>query len=137
MMSGDDTLGAFGQLMELGNALRVVEAPPAVPMFLLNAAGTRDLWAEESSCSGTSADFDNRAVPMQWGHLNVVNKEYLIVFRRRRGRRVNEGTVHRVTPLREGRGKHFTQEFEVFALTLVLEVPEACRSESSVRATPG
>ncbi len=40
-----------------------------------------------------------------------------------RGRRANDGTVYRVTPPWEGRSKHFTQEFEAFALTLMREMP--------------
>ncbi len=40
-----------------------------------------------------------------------------------RGRRTNDGTVYRVTPPWEGRSKHFTQEFEAFALTLMRGMP--------------
>jgi hypothetical protein len=31
--------------------------------------------------------------------------------------------MYRVTPLREGRSKHFTQEFHAFAMTLMREMP--------------
>jgi hypothetical protein len=34
----------------------------------------------------------------------------------------DEGKVHRVTPSSEGRGKHFTYEFEAFAVTLMREM---------------
>ena len=40
-----------------------------------------------------------------------------------RGRRDGDNKVYRVTPPWEGRSKHFTQEFEAFALTLMREMP--------------
>jgi transposase len=60
---------------------------------------------------------------MQWRHLNVFNKECVIVCALPRGRRSNDGKVYRVTPPWEGRSKHFTQEFEAFAVTLMREMP--------------
>ena len=39
------------------------------------------------------------------------------------GRRGDDSKVYRVTPPWEGRSKHFTQEFEAFALTLMREMP--------------
>ena len=59
---------------------------------------------------------------MQWRHLNVFNKECVIVFALPRGRRGDDSKVYRVTPPWEGRSKHFTQEFEAFALTLMREM---------------
>jgi hypothetical protein len=41
-----------------------------------------------------------------------------------RGRRSNDGKVYRVTPPWEGRCKHFTQEFEDFAVTLMREIDD-------------
>jgi transposase len=40
-----------------------------------------------------------------------------------RGKRHEDGAIYRVTPPWEGRGKHFTKEFEAFALTLMREMP--------------
>jgi len=40
-----------------------------------------------------------------------------------RGRRSQDGAVYRVTPPWEGRSKHFSKEFEAFALTLMREMP--------------
>ena len=37
--------------------------------------------------------------------------------------RANDSTVYRVIPPWEGRSKHFTQEFEVFSLTLMRDMP--------------
>jgi transposase len=59
---------------------------------------------------------------MQWRHLNVFNKECVIVCALPRGRRGDAGKVYRVTPPWEGRSKHFTQEFEAFAVTLMREM---------------
>ena len=47
----------------------------------------------------------------------------MIVCALPRGRRSNDGKVCRVTPPWEGRSKHFTQEFEAFAVTLMREMP--------------
>ena len=40
-----------------------------------------------------------------------------------RGRRSQDGGIYRVTPPWEGRSKHFSKEFEAFALTLMREMP--------------
>lgn len=40
-----------------------------------------------------------------------------------RGKRERDGGIYRVTPPWEGRGKHFTKEFEAFAVTLMREMP--------------
>jgi transposase len=60
---------------------------------------------------------------MQWRHLNVFNKECVIVCALPRGRRSNDGKVYRVTPPWEGRSNHFTQVLEAFAVTLMREIP--------------
>ena len=76
-----------------------------------------------SARAGTPVTCYDHVEPMQWRHLNVFNKECVIVCALPRGRRANDGTVYRVTPPWEGRSKHFTQEFEAFALTLMREMP--------------
>ena len=80
------------------------------------------MWPEESIRSGTPVTCHDHVEPMQWRHLNVFNKECLIVFALPRGRRGDDSKVYRVTPPWEGRSKHFTQEFEAFALTLMREM---------------
>jgi transposase len=74
---------------------------------------------------------------MQWRHLNVFNKGCVNVCALPRGRRGNDGKVYRVTLLWEGGSKHFTQEFEAFAVTLMREMPvkRACQilGESDTR----
>ncbi len=60
---------------------------------------------------------------LRWRHLNVFNKEVELVCDLPRGRCPQCGKVWRVTPPWEGRAKHFTKEFEAFALTLMREMP--------------
>ena len=61
---------------------------------------------------------------MQWRHLNVFNKECVIVCALPRGCRSDDSkVVYRVTPPWEGPRKHFTQQFEAFALTLMRQMP--------------
>ena len=110
-------------MLGLGKAWRVVEARLEASAFVLKVEETPDLWPEESARAGTPVTCYDHVEPMQWRHLNVFNKECVIVCALPRGRRANDGTVYRVTPPWEGRSKHFTQEFEAFALTLMREMP--------------
>ena len=91
--------------------------------FVLSVKETAELWPEESARAGTKVTCHDHVEPMQWRHLNVFNKECVIVCALPRGRRGDDGKVYRVTPPWEGRSKHFTQEFEAFALTLMREMP--------------
>jgi transposase len=115
----------FGQLLGLGKAWRVVEArlEASSSTFVLSVKETAELWPEESARAGTKVTCHDHVEPMQWRHLNVFNKECVIVCSLPRGRRGDDGKVYRVTPPWEGRSKHFTQEFEAFALTLMREMP--------------
>ena len=115
----------FGQLMGLGKARRVLEArlEASSSTFLLKVEETPHLWPEESTRAGTPVTCHDHVEPMQWRHLNVFNKECVIVCALPRGRRGDDGKVYRVTPPWEGRSKHFTQEFEAFAVTLMREMP--------------
>ena len=91
--------------------------------FFLKVEETPELWPEESARVGTPVTCHDHVEPMQWRHLNVFNKECVIVCALPRGRRGDDSKVYRVTPPWEGRSKHFTQEFEAFALTLMREMP--------------
>ena len=90
--------------------------------FFLKVEETPELWPEGSARAGTPVTCHDPVEPMQWRHLNVFNKECVIVFALPRGRRGDDSKVYRVTPPWEGRSKHFTQEFEAFALTLMREM---------------
>ena len=112
-------------MLGLGKAWRVVEAglEASSSTFVLSVKETAELWPEESARAGTKVTCHDHVEPMQWRHLNVFNKECVIVCALPRGRRGDDGKVFRVTPPWEGRSKHFTQEFEAFALTLMREMP--------------
>jgi len=115
----------FEQLLGLGASWKVVstdfEAEKST--FVICVKETEALWAEESAKSGQTVTCYDHVEPMQWRHLNVFNKECVIVSALPRGRRSQDGTIYRVTPPWEGRSKHFSKEFEAFALTLMREMP--------------
>jgi transposase len=115
----------FGQLLGLGKSWRVVESrfEAESSTFFLKVEETPELWPEESARAGTPVVCHDHVEPMQWRHLNVFNKECVIVCALPRGRRGDDSKVYPVTPPWEGRSKHFTQEFEAFALTLMREMP--------------
>ena len=115
----------FGQLLGLGKSWKVVESrfEAESSTFFLKVEETPELWPEESARARTPVTCHDHVEPMQWRHLNVFNKECVIVCALPRGRRGDDSKVYRVTPPWEGRSKHFTQEFEAFALTLMREMP--------------
>lgn len=115
----------FGQLLGLGDSWKVVSADFEVEKntFVICVKETEALWPEESAKSGQAVTCYDHVEPMQWRHLNVFNKECVIVSALPRGRRGRDGGIYRVTPPWEGRSKHFSKEFEAFALTLMREMP--------------
>jgi transposase len=115
----------FQQLLGLGPSWRVVRTEFEVEQntFVLCVEETEALWPEESARCGQTVTCYDHVEPMQWRHLNVFNKECVIVSALPRGRRQKDGKVYRVTPPWEGRSKHFSKEFEAFALTLMREMP--------------
>jgi transposase len=115
----------FHRLLGLGEAWRVVstEFEEKNNTFVIAVEETPKLWEEESGRLEQKVTCYDHVEPMQWRHLNVFNKESVIVCALPRGRRADDGRVYRVTPPWEGRSKHFTQEFEAFALTLMKEMP--------------
>ena len=97
--------------------------------FIVQVEETAKLWPEESAKLGSTVRCYDHTEAMEWRHLNVFNKESVIVCALPRGRYLeassNEGVekVYRVTPPWEGKSKHFTRDFEAFALTLMREMP--------------
>lgn len=91
----------------------------------LHVRETPKLWDEEHCPHDGSAGVvcHDHVRGLRWRHLNVFNKEAEIVCDLPRGRCPTCGKVWRVTPPWEGRAKHFTKEFEAFALTLMREMP--------------
>lgn len=115
----------FEQLLGLGASWSVVSTDYEVERntFVICVRETDALWPEESARCGQTVTCYDHVEPMQWRHLNVFNKDCVIVSALPRGRRSQDGTIYRVTPPWEGRSKHFSKEFEAFALTLLREMP--------------
>jgi transposase len=115
----------FEKLLGLGESWRVIRAEYEADKqtFVICVEETAKLWEEESARLGQRVTCYDHVAPMQWRHLNVFNKECVIVSALPRGKRAVDGGVYRVTPPWEGRSKHFTKEFEAFALTLMREMP--------------
>jgi transposase len=115
----------FEQLLGLGTSWKVIRTDYEAEKntFVICVSETEALWPEESAKSGQTVTCYDHVEAMQWRHLNVFNKECVIVSALPRGRRSKDGSIYRVTPPWEGRNKHFTKEFEAFALTLMREMP--------------
>src|SRR6266704_1412633 len=115
----------FEKLLGLGSSWKVISTDYEVEKntFVICVEETAVLWAEESVRNGHPVTCYDHVEPMQWRHLNVFNKECVIVSALPRGRRSRDGSIYRVTPPWEGRSKHFSKEFEAFALTLMREMP--------------
>ena len=127
-----DLESTFHRLLGLDEGWRVLRASydDVQGRFEIHVAETPKLWEQESArLNGEVRCYDH--VPrMEWRHLNVFNKESVILCDLPRGHYLDRreslnGTlkVYRVTPPWEGRSKHFTQDFEAFALTLMREMP--------------
>jgi transposase len=115
----------FEQLLGLGPSWKVMstEYEEEQNTFVICVTETEALWPQESVQCGQTVTCYDHVEPMQWRHLNVFNKECVIVSALPRGRRSQDGAIYRVMPPWEGRSKHFSKEFEAFALTLMREMP--------------
>jgi len=122
MMLADET---GGDVWTVAGAWRMVKArlEARSSSFLLKFEAMALFWPEESARAGTLVTCQGHVGPIQLRYRNVFNKECVIVYPLPRERCSNDGKVYRVTPPREGRSKHFTQEFEAFAVTLMREMP--------------
>jgi transposase len=87
---------------------------------------TPSLWQIERcpKDGGRVSGYDHTE-PLRWRHLNVFEHRCEIICRLPRGRCQHCGHLYRVTPPWEGLSKHFTKEFEAFALLLMREMPVA------------
>ncbi|NUN98817.1 MAG: ISL3 family transposase [Candidatus Omnitrophica bacterium] len=114
----------FTRLLELNGEWRIVEVSfkEAEKRFVIEVEETGALWSGESLRQGGSVSCYDHVGPLRWRHLNVFNCECDIECRLPRGKRA-DGRVYRVTPPWEGKNKHFTKEFEAFALALMREMP--------------
>ena len=117
----------FSELLGLGPVWVVEIATFNVERNIveLHVRETPELWKIERCPHDGSDDVTchDHVRGLRWRHLNVFNKEVEIVCDLPRGKCPKCGKVWRVTPPWEGRAKHFTKEFEAFALTLMREMP--------------
>jgi transposase len=122
----------FHRLLGLDEGWRVIGASyeEAENHFVIQVEETPRLWEQESARLGFAVSCYDHVEPLRWRHLNVFNKESVIICALPRGRYLDERAsakgverVYRVTPPWEGKSKHFTRDFEAFALTLMREMP--------------
>jgi len=77
-MTLEDT---FGQLLGLGKNWRVMEARlnSERSTFVLEVEGTPEQWPEVKTRAGTTVTCHDHVEPMQWRHLDILNKDCVIV----------------------------------------------------------
>lgn len=116
----------FGTLLPLGESWRVmaVTHQESERRFVIEIEESDQLWRHERCPrdEGKVRLYDH-APSRQWRHLNVFNHECVLQCALPRSKCQNCGHVYRVRPPWEGKGKHFSKEFEAFALTLCREMP--------------
>ena len=95
--------------------------------FLLVVRETDELWSKlicpEPGCGCSQVVCHDHAEPRTWRHLDAFGKPTEILCAAPRGRCGECRHVWRVPVPWEGEGKHFTRDFEAFALTLMREMP--------------
>lgn len=98
--------------------------------ILIRVGETEHLWEVERCpmCGGRVSCRDHTK-PLRWRHLNCFEHECELECCLPRGRCFECGHVYRVDPPWEGKSKHFTKEFEAFALLLAREMPMAKLAE--------
>lgn len=101
----------FEQLLGLGTSGKVVSTDFEAERntFVICVKETEALWPAESARCGQTVTCYDHVEPMQWRHLNVFNKECVIVSALPRGRRSQDGAIYRVTPPWEGRKQALQQ----------------------------
>ena len=116
----------FHRLLGLGRSWEVMgcEYQEEAGSFFVIVRETVALWEEERcpKCGAAVRCYDHVAV-MSWRHLNVFSKQSEILCELPRGRCRECRHTYRVRPPWEGKSKHFSEEFEAFALTLMREMP--------------
>lgn len=117
----------FHQILMLGDAWEVerVEYREEAKQVRIQVRETGSLWATEAcpSCNAKEVGGYDHAPEREWRHLPVCQLETVIGCLLPRGRCRKCQAVYTVKAPWEGRSKHFTQEFEGFALTLMREMP--------------
>jgi transposase len=119
----------FHQLLNLGECweVRGVDYEAEASRFVIVIRETEKLWpaqvCPQPQCRQRSVTCYDHANTRSWRHLDVFGKRSEILCAVPRGRCARCAHVFRVPVPWEGEGKHFTREFEAFALTLMREMP--------------
>jgi len=117
----------FQQILMLGDEWKVegVEYQDKEQHIVIKVRETSQLWPKEKCpyCNREPVGAYDHVPERTWRHLNVCQLESSIRCALPRGKCKSCGAVFQVKPPWEGRSKHFTQEFEGFALTLMREMP--------------
>ena len=121
---------AFAGLLQLDEKWEVVaaeyEAEPA-ERFLVVIRETEKLWSglrcPEATCGGVEVVCHDHAEPRVWRHLDAFGKRTELLCSLPRARCKGCGKVWTLKAPWEGKGKHFTRDFEAFSLTLMREMP--------------
>jgi transposase len=123
----------FQQILALGEAWRVaaVEYVEKQSQVVVRVEETAQLWAGQRCphCASSTVSGYDHAPERRWRHLNVCQLTTEIACALPRGQCRECRKVFTVRAPWEGRGKHFTQEYEAFALLLMREMPVARAGE--------
>jgi transposase len=118
----------FHDLLGLGLNWEVTESrfDTASGTVFLEIRETDRVWelvrCPKDTCTCEASCYDH-AETMTWRHLNIFQHRCEITCRLPRGKCRKCGHIFRVRPPWEGLSKHFTKEFEAFALLLMREMP--------------
>ena len=121
---------AFGQLLQLDERWEVTaavfETEPR-EQFVIAVRETGKLWPSlrcpEGRCGEIKVVCHDHAEPRRWRHLDAFGKRTEIVCAPPRARCKGCEKIWTVKVPWEGKGKHFTKDFEAFSLTLMKEMP--------------
>lgn len=122
---------AFSRLLQLDECWQVLaaeyEAEPEPGRFTIVVRETAALWPKQrcpvATCAKEKVVCHDHAETRSWRHLDAFGKPTQVVCAPPRGRCVACGKVWRIPVPWEGEGKHFTKDFEAFALALMREMP--------------
>jgi transposase len=127
---------AFERLLGLDDGWEVAGAeydPEGRGRFLLVICETSRLWPKltcpQPTCGASGISCYDHTPLRSWRHLDAFGKKTELLCEPPRGSCAGCGHVFRVPVPWEGEGKHFTRDFEAFALTLMREMPMAKASE--------
>jgi transposase len=117
----------FQEILILGERWEVfaVDYDKDQSKVFIRVRETARLWPAEHcpKCNAQSVTGYDHVPERHWRHLNVCQLQSTIVCSLPRGQCRDCKAVFQVKPPWEGRSKHFTQEFEGFALLLAREMP--------------